>query len=558
MRICFLFVLALLSIVPIDSLADDGLLLFYRDSLLKEFYDVMEDELPALSAVLPNYQRLEEKPGLVIAEFDSETDDNLQWGLAIAGLMRYRLTYASAINVLMPALYSMAEDSWYDGMQKNESVYSLKSLQVLARHWGLDTALTGKVTKNHQRFTISLKRIGLDQGEVIDTMIFDGPSDNLDALIDQAVQWSYESHLKRVEPNLSRYLTTSTPSFSQLSQFAQMITLNWDGRYIEASAIAQELDRNTNVFPEAAAMRIYLTSVGEDIQAHNNTLRNIVTRYPGDQGVKLWASNRFTTRGGCEDYTSYDCVYIRYQADLIEEKTAWAKQVIKGQISAFEPMISLSNWMIDYGIPDRDYGYTAAGLVLAVELLQRWPQQYRSWWAFSYAVSQLAAVYRGYSAWSEVSAKGKRLHGPLLHIANQATDRALALYSQSSNLWGHKVAIAGGYSEDMMSAFRRAVQLNPHNYDAYAHASNFARPRWGGNGNAQMEVYELAVENNPEASWPFDLYRRDINNSVAPGIWVAEQLTRIGCGPDCRDWLLIFCLVLVVLFALGGILIFIR
>jgi len=53
----------------------------------------------------------------------------------------------------------------------------------------------------------------------------------------------------------------------------------------------------------------------------------------------------------------------------------------------------------------------------------------------------------------------------------------------------------------MLACFRRAIQIDPHYKDAYASALNFSLPQWGGSCEAQQEIWELAVKNNPGQPW---------------------------------------------------------
>ena len=61
------------------------------------------------------------------------------------------------------------------------------------------------------------------------------------------------------------------------------------------------------------------------------------------------------------------------------------------------------------------------------------------------------------------------------------------------------------YNPKLLKCFYKAVELAPHDSSVYRAGMNFSQPQWGGSEEAVKKIWDLAVKNNPDASWPEDL-----------------------------------------------------
>jgi hypothetical protein len=68
----------------------------------------------------------------------------------------------------------------------------------------------------------------------------------------------------------------------------------------------------------------------------------------------------------------------------------------------------------------------------------------------------------------------------------------------------------------MLECFQKAVRLAPHYRDVYATALCFSLPQWGGSYEAQDEIWQLAVKNNPGQPWLEEI-RKKYMKQLPPG-----------------------------------------
>jgi hypothetical protein len=102
-------------------------------------------------------------------------------------------------------------------------------------------------------------------------------------------------------------------------------------------------------------------------------------------------------------------------------------------------------------------------------------------------------------------------------------------------LWMYKGVTPPGYSDANRDALLNAVELGPELYDPYDRAIRTLGPKWGGSLDVQMRFFNLAVENNPNAQWPFDIYDEAYVDGPDLRVRTAGFVNSLGCGLKCRQ-----------------------
>jgi len=174
---------------------------------------------------------------------------------------------------------------------------------------------------------------------------------------------------------------------------------------------------------------------------------------------------------------------------------------------------------------DHHLGYAKA-IVLASEVVRRWPDHYRGWWALSYSLWWYASLVRGTAHWRDVPEEQRRRFQDLMAVADDCLAEAIRRHPYQAALYVNRLPFDVENGRDRMSTFRRAAELDPHSRRLYQIAFNYARPQWGGSLDDLREIYDVAKQNNPDADWP-----REVRNASAPEIkpfidWDAPWIRR--------------------------------
>lgn len=143
---------------------------------------------------------------------------------------------------------------------------------------------------------------------------------------------------------------------------------------------------------------------------------------------------------------------------------------------------------------------------------RRWPDNYRAWWGLAISLDRYADALRGGNYWSDMPEQAARRYPKLLELAGKAARRALESHSGQGSLYAVRIDVEASTGGDWYSTFTDGVAAAPHAWILYNKAMNYAGNNWGGDARQRERVYRLALEHNPQASWPAELYR-----SYAPG-----------------------------------------
>jgi tetratricopeptide (TPR) repeat protein len=276
------------------------------------------------------------------------------------------------------------------------------------------------------------------------------------------------------------YLSKLTPETSrELEQFVLLLSFLREATGNLRSDLAKQFLDGGAYFPAAAALYIHYLDSGKDLNAYLKRLDDVGKRFPSDAGIQLSVAT---------------AVGYKATGTLRRDMIKRLQSLVKENPNDPTSITSLAELL------NEDYQHFEA-MTLCEEAIKRWPNLYRVWWTTSYVINHYAGYLRGMKSWSEVSSKGKRLWHPLRDLAYQAVNRAIELHPYVPQLWVQKMYAISEYSQEMMNCFYKAIEYGPHYDRAYIAALIFTMPQWGGSAEAQQEVYDIALKNNPYAPW---------------------------------------------------------
>ncbi len=491
----FSFLISIISIISTVSLSTS---LAYADQLepkgfISEIKELLEDPLPPLTNVLPGYSRpSEQAPTLVVADLTSENEDTMPWGNAIGRVLRRKIMFAPKILLYMPDIHVLRDDAWKYGMPERDVLRSLESLQLIGQRLGIKNALTGHIEIQEPRFKLDMSLRRLPSGEIYKNLHYSGDVSQLPETLSIIAIEIYKSLGVRIDQKAKDYLLLKNPvTFNDIKDFTHILLEIRNKPRVEAFAIVKRfMDKGVHL-PAASALYLYYMEPDKDLRSYLKRLDGVAASFPEDVGIELTVAS-----------------YMGYKdaPDLVKEKIRRFQKIIRENPQDPSAMIKFTDFLASYG-------YTLAALVVSIETLERWPDQYRAWWNMSYALVEYAWQLRGIKFWAEVPEKGKRMFPPLKDLADKAVDKALTYNHDNANLWVQKMGTIASYTSELLECFHRAIQLDPHNRNAYAAALNFSLPQWGGSYEAQEEVWKLALKNNAGQSWLEEIRKKYMKKS---------------------------------------------
>ncbi len=441
----------------------------------------VEDPLPPLTEVIPGYTpHSGNAPSLVVADFNSDRENEIPWGQAIGRIIRRKIMFIPHVILRMPNPLTLRHDAWQKGISDDEVLRSIESVRLVGKRLGIENALTGEVKINAQSFEINLVIKKLPSGQTYKTLHYSGDVANLPETFTKITLNVYEALGVTIGKMSNVYISKKTPSnFEHLKIFAQILKDIKGKSRQEAWEIVKAIDKYEINMPAAAALYAYYMEPDKDLNVYAKKLENIASKFPGDIGIE-----------------SIVTVFLGYKN---KEDLKWKK------IRKFQKIIRENpddpNMMISYGDFLASCGYPRAALTVTMETLKRWPDLYRAWWNMSYAVIEYIVQERGTRYWIDVPFKAKRMFYPLKNLAYEGVNKALEYNQYAGGLWNLKMRTIGEYSPELIDCFYRAIELEPHNKDVYATALNFSLPQWGGSIEAQKQIWDLAVKNNHGEPW---------------------------------------------------------
>lgn len=442
---------------------------------------ILEDPLPPLSEVLPGYTRpWDQVPSLVVTDLTSENEEVIPWGNAVGRILRRKIMFAPKILLRIPDVHVLRGDAWRYGMPEEDVLKSAESIGLIGQRLGIKNALTGHIAIEETRYVLRMNLIELPSMEVYKTFHYSGDVSELPETLSIAAIKVYESLGINLDQKSKQYLLRKTPEkFEEIKAFTQKLTEVKKKPKEEAFKIMEGFMKRGVFMPAAAALSLYYMKPDKDHHVYLQRLDDVASVFPDDAGIELTVA----------DYMGY-----KNAPDLAKIKISRFQKIIRENPQDPSAMIKYADFLAAYG-------YTKEALVVCIETLERWPDQYRAWWNISYALLEYAWQLRGTEFWVDVPEKGKKMFPPLKDFAEQAVNKALEFNKDASNLWVLKMRTIADYSPELMESFFNAIRLSPDNRYAYEAAYNFSLPQWGGSYEAQEAVWNLAVKYNPGQEW---------------------------------------------------------
>lgn len=448
---------------------------------IEEVKSKVEDPLPPLSEVIPGYTLPSaEVPSLIVADLASDREDEMPWGEAIGRIIRRKIMFAPRVLLRMPDIFTVRADAQQSGMPDKDVLRSLESAKIVGSRLGIKNSLTGNVKIHGSTYEMNLELRRLPSGQPYKTFRYTGAVSELPRTFTALTVDVYKTLGVSLDEKSRNYISKETPAnFEQLKLFAEVLQdlkgkSGQEAREIAKTIISRHIDTQA-----AVALYVYYMEPDKNLMTYLGQLEGIADKFPADVGFELMVAKYM----GYKDTTVLKLRKINKFQKIIRE-------------NPLDP-----NAMIAYGDFLASSGYTLAALTVCMETLKRWPDQYRAWWNMAYAVMEYIGQARGTKFWNDVPEKAKRMFYPLKDLADKAVNKSLEYNVDNENLWILKMQTIGGYSPELIECFHRAMKLAPHNQYVYSTALNYSLPQWGGSIEAQAQIWDLAVKNNPGAPW---------------------------------------------------------
>jgi hypothetical protein len=468
-RFCVAFLLGAGCFVPLHLAHASGT---DAHSFNRQIVAVLEDPLPAISEILPDYHPTADAgPTLVVADLKNKGDVSRDWGKAVGQILRWDMLFGYRSLVQIVDFSTYYEDATGQNIAYQDIGRELPSVQLVAKRLGINRALGGTIEVNNDTFVLELKLQAMPSGEVLETYHFDGMIAQLPATIHALPKNVFASINARAAPHESHRTEEFGPE--KLEKFAGALV----GDVTNEKERMRKLWMNGVRIPVVAAHRLQQLRVGADLQSYFDRLEVIGSTLGGDRGIDFSVARFIRFRAAYKTDTR-----------LFETKVQRLKRIVSDNSHDPTPLLEL-------GVALADGGYTLDGLSVCRNALLRFPDNYRTWWCAGYTLLSHAWELRGNSYWRDVSAKGKRQFSALKQLAGHAIDKALSFHDHNPSLWVDKMYAIGTFSEDFMRAFHEAIRLDPTNRRAYEMAVNYTLPQWGGSFDAQDDVLDLATKN---------------------------------------------------------------
>lgn len=467
--------------------------------LTEQIKSELEDVLYPFVNVVPGYQRPTMiAPKIAVADFRVSDEKLFSWSQAISEILRYRIQYVPDVRLYMPASYHMYLDAQAEAVTGRPLMTSHISFQNLRQSLGIDSILTGSVASNGNEYTLVTELVDAAKGNVTLQREWRFSPKDLSGVLINISEWVYLSLGVELTPTQQAYLQDKK---SLDRKAVDDFVLHYsEFKELKGPLKRDKINQLQKQYPDfilfaiyALQNRIYAQNLDE---AYKNLelYKSLRTIHQGNVGVEL-ASYRAMEIG----------VLPKHEASTLINGL---KNLVKENPHGPTIMINFADALVENG-------NSLEGIAAILEAVERWPNHYRAWWSLGWALNQHAWQLRGNSNWRDVPERAKEKFKIISHMSDLAIDEALALNPRNAGLWKLKISTLGsmnGFSEKLMEAFDKAVQLTPKERGIYDSALNFAGQKWGGTTEARKYIIELAMTNNPDAVWPTALRSRNISD----------------------------------------------
>ena len=510
--VCFILSCGVFSPAMATSILDE-IWADHARSALRDLNGVLDEKLPALKEALPGYRSPRSKAvSLAVAPFSSGPVEPSELGVLFTFLFKHRLIetagYTLETSPMWQRQYGKAvfagEESFFLPAQDQDLF-----LKRFRERTAADYGLTGALVERDGLMHANLRLSSLTSDESILMQEYEVSADALPSLLADMIR----DVLHALEIDIRRPEMLRQQHPASLETLRDILAFPCDrGRCEKRQAHLDTLLRETP-FPSAVIWFSQASERGDPRAVE--ALQFGLSLWP-EHGLLRYLRARHLPRG---ERRAPNRERMRLVTDLATRYPDFLEFQVRAALDLA--------WCC----------YAREALTLARSLLLRHPAHYRAWLIYANSLSRYAWNIRGNHPWSRVPQRGKRQFPRLMPIIERAVERALNLNEYESDAWIQRAIHPPGASPQTRMALARAIELSPHDPWAYeAGMLNFRRV-WGGSIREQMEYFELAVDNNPEAQWPFDLHRSTYVQGSKWRVRTAGLINRLGCGRNCRRYL---------------------
>ncbi len=476
-----LFVLVAFLVLAHPAPAEDDFIVQVRHEFAGELYP--------LEKLVPGYERPATKaPSLAVGDFLTDDDALRDWSFAIGETLRWRIQYVPTVHLTMPSSYYTALDAGGVKSFDDPVLASPDHIRGIHNALGIETVLTGTLDREGENFTIDAKLVDSVSGEPRATRSWRATVEELPTALIGIAGWVYDELRVELGTRERAYLedpSTLTPE--ALAAFAESyVDLNVMELIVRRDLLAELRAAHPQFAPfmlyalHAKSFPTNLREARENYEISNRARQD----FPDHAGVAL------------ESFRTMD-------------PTSLAEHEIEARLHGLRDLVAANPHdamiMINYANAWGDQGDVHEGLSLSLEVAERWPENYRSWWGLGWLVSRHAWQVRGETMWADVPKPNRETFKLMSFLSDQIIDKALAMHDKNGALWVMKlsgIGSNGGYSAELISTFDTAASVAPTHEPVYATALNFSQNKWGGNAAARRHIIETAAANNPDAAWP--------------------------------------------------------
>ncbi len=446
------------------------------EAFISKVEAAIQAPLPQIETIIPGYQKPRTPPQtLLVGDFTTNSDDGYDWGRAIGRVIRWDLHFMPTIQLRMPDYNTFYQDAFSKTLSSTEIGRSRESLLLAANRLGISTLVEGEIHIEQSDFSLQASMTQAQEDSTSNHYHYSG---NLDELPD-ALSTLTRAILDDLNISEPTYNNRYSPlSLNELRQAAWLYSDQyWTNKDEGIQQVKQLWQQGSRILPLTASYLYYLP-VENNLPHYHQQLDEVSDKFPQNSGIDFAVAR-----------------YMGYNNDTFRtEKLSRLKQLIRDNPADPTMMLALNDMLADIQ-------FTHEALSISIESLQRWPDNYRTWWSFSWTLSQHAWLIRGPAYWDELSPRAKQLFPALMQLAQEAADTAIMMNPENADLWVQKLSIADGYSREMLSSFYQAIELDPQNRRAYENALRYSAARWGGSYFQQRKIYELARKNIYDSGW---------------------------------------------------------
>jgi hypothetical protein len=398
------------------------------------------------------------------------------------------------LSIEPPYLLSVDSRGEYQEVDPGATVVNERLLSRLRP----DLLLHGQIAQNRETVTVNLQIFNRRTGDTVQLPPVKGDAATLDHSLAVAVQSVLDAFCAD-----AKVVTPPSGSLAVLSRI--WASPSADGEP-NVTALRDEFNKGGGGYP--LALR-YLKELWGN--AKGDTILTAATaslqRFPEVLSINIFANYLLITvaprfadlaaferlRAACASMKNdFSCQLALLDAYRIE------------QLMYHSPQGDFGTVQVISGAIDHHEG-TARAIALGVDLVERYPNNFRSRFHLAMSLSKYASLVRGTAYWRNLSQDQQRRYSAIQEQATAALKIAGKIHPQDPWIHEELMHMETASQVNMMDSFRRASALAPYRARIYQMAYNYAGSQWGGTKAMKREIYETSKRNNPNAEWPENL-----------------------------------------------------